>query len=98
MKKSLFIAVIALLTVLPAQAQQATKKTPKSFAEKKEISLKRAGMKLSKAKRKYDCINAAQTMAEMNNCYQKKKKKKKKKRSLASYKCSQDRRQREKSF
>ena len=51
MKKSLFIAVIALLTALPAQAQQAIKKTPKSFIEKKEIGLKRAGMKLFKAKK-----------------------------------------------
>ena len=85
MKKSVFIAVIALLTVLPAQAQQATKKTPKSFAEKKEIGLKKAGMKLFKAKKRYDCIKAAQTMTEMNSCY------KKKKGSLSSYKCSFDR-------
>ena len=66
-------AVIAILAVAPAQAQEATKKTPKSFEEKKEIRLERAGINLYRANERYNCIKAAQTITEMNSCNKKKK-------------------------
>ena len=73
MSKALFFAVIAMLAVTPAQAQEATKKTPKSFEEKKEIRLERAGIHLFNANKRYNCIKAAQDMKAMNSCNKKKK-------------------------
>ena len=73
MSKTFVFAVIAMLNVSPVQAQEASKKTPKSFEEKKEIRLERAGMNLYRANERYNCIKAAQTMTEMNSCNKKKK-------------------------
>ena len=66
-----------MLNVSPVQAQEASKKTPKSFEEKKEMKLEKAGKNLSKAKERYNCIKASQNKTELNSCKKKKKSAKK---------------------
>ena len=78
MKKAVLLSAVtlaAMTALTPVQAKEA--KTPKSFEEKKEMRLEKAGKQLSAAKKRYNCIKDAQDITALNSCKKKKKPSKK---------------------
>jgi len=72
MKKAVLMTAVATLyaltTAIPVQADEAAKKTAKSFEEKKEQKLERANMKLSKAHERVKCIKVAENIKALKKC------------------------------